>query len=275
MVCVCVLEGEREGRREGGRGEGGGGVGERRERREGGEERRGREGGREEGARSEGGVRREGWGRGGREGGREGGGGGRKRGERGSTVYFLFSQHSHSETERETKLVEFIKSYVRLYMRPENPSPILVYGDATPESKSHSKWLAKRLSVIQHERKSLSTYSTDQVTVSVEEPGFDYFHHFCLTIADHTKEIWTLECSYEEFVSEYPFLCGDVDFMAMDPLPHRINKHIFLGKKFLVFLVMIFNIDDSGVMDEERAGETDFHRNQTQDQCLEIQCTNH
>ena len=35
-------------------------------------------------------------------------------------------------------------------------------------------------------------------TLSVEEPGFDYFEHFCLTIADSAKEIWILELSAGE-----------------------------------------------------------------------------
>ncbi|CAI7989054.1 hypothetical protein GBAR_LOCUS108, partial [Geodia barretti] len=84
---------------------------------------------------------------------------------------------------------------------------------------------------IQRERKAVSTYVPQ--TLSLEEPGFDYFEHFCLTIADSAKEIWILECSYEDFAAEYSFLCGHVDFMTMEPLPHRITKHIFLGSRVI------------------------------------------
>ena len=76
-------------------------------------------------------------------------------------------------------------------MRPENPSPILLYGDSSPECKFHTQWLANRLEKIKLERKTVSRYAPEDVTV--EDPGFDYFEHFCLTIADRAKEIWILE----------------------------------------------------------------------------------
>ena len=108
----------------------------------------------------------------------------------------FFSAHfltRSSEAEREELLIDFIRSYVKKYMRPENPSPVLVYGDNSAASRFHSEWLARRLERIWRERKTLSAYVPQ--TVSVEEPGFDYFEHFCFTIADHAKEIWILELS--------------------------------------------------------------------------------
>ena len=131
------------------------------------------------------------------------------------------------------QLIDFIRSYVKEYMRPENPSPVLLYGDDTPETKFHAEWLAKRLETIQRERKNVTTYVPAEVNVSVEDPRFNHFEHFCLTIADCAKEIWILKCSYEQFASEYSFLCGNVDFMTMDPLPHRISRHIFLGSRMI------------------------------------------
>ena len=140
---------------------------------------------------------------------------------------------SSTEADREKMLVEFIRSYVKEYMRPENPSPILLYGDNSPESAFQAEWLAQRLEAIQHERKSVSTYDPGESSVSVEDPRFNHFEQFCLTIADRAKEIWILECSYQQFESEYGFLCGDIDFMDMNPLPHRISKHIFLGSRVI------------------------------------------
>ena len=95
------------------------------------------------------------------------------------------------EEKREKLLVEFIRSYVSQYLRPENPSPILLYGDHTPESQFHTNWLAKTLEKIQMERKTVSKYTPEDVRV--EDPQFDYFEHFCFTIADRAKEIWILE----------------------------------------------------------------------------------
>ena len=113
--------------------------------------------------------------------------------ERGCTVLILKSVPiiRSTEAEREKQLIDFIQSYVKQYMRPENPSPVLLYGDNTSESLFHCQWLAGRLERIQKERKSVSCYVPQ--TVSVEEPGFDYFEHFCLTIADSAKEIWIVE----------------------------------------------------------------------------------
>jgi hypothetical protein len=138
------------------------------------------------------------------------------------------------EADREIQLIEFVRSYVREFMRPENPSPILLYGDDTADTKFHAEWLAARLGAMQRERKTVATYAPEELaTVSIEDPRFDYFEHFCLTIADHAKEIWILRCSYEEFAAKYGFLCGDVDFETMDPLPHRISEHIFLGSRVI------------------------------------------
>ena len=135
---------------------------------------------------------------------------------------------------REKKLIQFIRSYVREFMRPENPSPILLYGDDSQESKVHSEWLAQRLERIQKERKNVSKYEAPRKSVvSVEDPQFNHFEHFCLTIADRAKEIWILDCSYHEFESKYSFLCGNIDFNDMHPLPHRITEHVFLGSRVI------------------------------------------
>ena len=141
---------------------------------------------------------------------------------------------SCSEEEREKQLIQFIRLYVREYMRPENPSPILLYGDDTPETAFHAEWLARRMELIQRERKSVSKYEPPESNVSIDDDRFNHFEHFCVTIADRAKEIWTLDCSYQEFEREYGFLCGHVDFMDMFPLPHRISKHLFLGSRVIL-----------------------------------------
>ena len=116
-------------------------------------------------------------------------------------------------------------------MRPENPSPVLLYGDDTPETVFHSEWLAERLARIRRERKSISKYEPPESNVSLDDHRFNHFEHFCLTIADQAREIWILDCSYEQFAREYGFLCGHVEFTDLFPLPHRITKTVFLGSR--------------------------------------------
>ena len=47
------------------------------------------------------------------------------------------------------------------------------------------------------------------------------------------RKLYFFRCSYEEFAGKYSFLCGHVDFATMDPLPHRISEHIFLGSRVI------------------------------------------
>lgn len=121
--------------------------------------------------------------------------------------------------------------------RPENPSPIVVYGNSTPECIVHINWLASKLELLKKDRKILAKidpssrgdkYELDDYS---EDKPFDYFQHFCHTIADGAKEIWILDDGYEAFKKEYPFLCGHVDWSSMFPLPHQVNRNLFLGTR--------------------------------------------
>lgn len=121
--------------------------------------------------------------------------------------------------------------------RPENPSPIVVYGDSTPECAAHINWLVCKLEQLKKDRKVLariddSSHSDEyEWDDSSEDKPFDYFQHFCHTIADGAKEIWILDDGYEAFKKEYPFLCGHVDWSSMFPLPHQVNRNLFLGTR--------------------------------------------
>ena len=122
------------------------------------------------------------------------------------------------------------------FFRPENPSPVVVYGNSKPECASHAEWLAGKLDKLKTDRKIVATVkpqdtdSTDEPVVSTEKK-FDPFEHFCLTIADHAKEVWLLEGGYDSFRTEYDFLCGRIEFDEMFPLPHQINRFLFLGSR--------------------------------------------
>lgn len=135
------------------------------------------------------------------------------------------------EEEREKSLVKFIRSYVKEYQRPENPSPVVLYGSERPECVFHAEWLAGRLTQLQKDRKMVVKFEPPKEQ-EVGEP-FNHFEHFCLTIADRAQEIWILEGGYDAFQLEYEFLCGDVDFTAMFPLPHQISKNLLLGTRMV------------------------------------------
>ena len=138
-----------------------------------------------------------------------------------------------SPDEREKGLVKFIKEYVKEYLRPDNPSPVVVYGDvSSPESQFHAEWLARKLEKLQKDRKVVAKVDSADADVEFpEEKPFNHFEHFCLTIADRAHEIWILEGGYGAFRAEYDFLCGNIEFSDMYPLPHEINKSLFLGTR--------------------------------------------
>lgn len=104
---------------------------------------------------------------------------------------------------------------------------------------AHIDWLASKLEQLQKDRKILAKVDKDpsediserEFDDAVEDKPFDYFQHFCHTIADRAKEIWILDDGYEAFKQEYPFLCGHVDWNALFPLPHQVNHNLFLGTR--------------------------------------------
>ena len=114
-----------------------------------------------------------------------------------------------------------------------------MYGDSTPHCTTHINWLAGKLELLQKDRKVLARVDKDQFTGRVEQEyrdddedkPFDYFQHFCHTIADRAKEIWILDDGYDAFKKEYPFLCGHVDWSSMFPLPHQVDRNLFLGTR--------------------------------------------
>jgi len=121
--------------------------------------------------------------------------------------------------------------------RPENPNPILIYGDSKQElSQAHSEWLVKKLQVLHSGRRALcpvggSDSEGDAAASQEDSPRSNYFDQFCDLLADHTTEIWHMRGSYADFQQEYDFLCGQVDFSSMFPLPHQINDFLFLGSR--------------------------------------------
>ena len=135
------------------------------------------------------------------------------------------------EEKKEQALLDFVKAYVREYLRPENPSPVLIYGSGRQECVAHANWLAEKLEKLQKDRQSVAVVSSPHDDRNVEDATFNHFEHFCHTIADRAREIWILDDSYQAFHNEYDFLCGDVAFADMFPLPHQINKHVFLGSR--------------------------------------------
>lgn len=63
--------------------------------------------------------------------------------------------------------------------------------------------------------------------------GYHQYNNNVFVCAYNYHRTYTCRCSYEDFAAEYSFLCGHIDFMTMEPLPHRITKHIFLGSRVI------------------------------------------
>ena len=115
------------------------------------------------------------------------------------------------------------------FCRPENPSPIVLYGSSRRECIRHTEWLANKLEKLQTDRKTVATIQQTERTV--DEERYDPFEQFCHTIADRVQEIWILKGGYDAFCSEYEFLCGHVTFESMFPLPHQITQNLYLGSR--------------------------------------------
>lgn len=145
-----------------------------------------------------------------------------------SAVSYPSPPRECTEKEREQTLFAFVRSYVEQYARPENPNPVVIYGDDQLETQSHAEWLSAKLCTLKNERKSIVS---DGSSGTDEEHPYDGFEFFCETLAAGTREIWVLEGGYTAFRSQYGFLCGNVEFTDLHPLPHQINGHLFLGSR--------------------------------------------
>ncbi len=152
-------------------------------------------------------------------------------------VPFLYLSLTYSLTNLVSctcNMYRFIKIYIKEYVRPENPSPVVVYGNDQPESTFHAEWLARKLIGLQRDRKSVALPAPVESLTEPEDDTdrtFNHFEHFCLTIADRAQAIWILEGGYEAFHDEYSFLCGHIEFTEMYPLPHQITRNLFLGTR--------------------------------------------
>ena len=93
------------------------------------------------------------------------------------------------------------------------------------------EWLARKLEKLQKDRKVIAKVEGEDVESSDTDEQFDPFEYFCHIIADRVHEIWILEDGYDVFCSKYDFLCGQVPFESMFPLPHQINPNVFLGSR--------------------------------------------
>ena len=147
-------------------------------------------------------------------------------------------QASSGEGEREASLVEFARDYSSQFYRPENPNPLVIYGNMTESDMSHTHWLVDKLTLLKNQRSRVSVYSSqaseqrqEQVLVEGGGGAFDPFEDFCLTVIDKVKEVWLMDCPYQSFVSEYPFLCGLVSFEDMFPVPHQVTRNLFMGSR--------------------------------------------
>lgn len=143
-----------------------------------------------------------------------------------------------TEEERDATLFHFARDYAKEFYRPENPNPLVLYGAGERDSMSlaHARWLADKLFRLKQQRRTVVPFSSQeaeerQQQALLDEDNFDPFEGFCQTVIDKVQEIWLLQGGYQEFLSEYPFLCGHVLFEEMFPTPHQIVRQVFMGSR--------------------------------------------
>ena len=144
-----------------------------------------------------------------------------------SAIHYPSWSPSSTDEEKEASLLKFIHQVIEECLRPENPNPVVVYGDSE-NAREHANWLAKRLEFLKKDRLSVATVAAN----STESPQqANLVEYFCITIADKTREVWYLEGGYDGFQKQYNFLCGQITFMEMMPLPHHITEHVYLASR--------------------------------------------
>ena len=144
-----------------------------------------------------------------------------------SAIHYPSWSPCFSDEEREASLLAFIHTVIEECLRPENPNPVVVYGDGE-NARDHAQWLATRLEFLKKDRLSVAKVTADYSGGSQQANPVEYF---CITIADKTREVWYLEGGYNGFQKQYDFLCGQITFMEMMPLPHHIIEHIYLASR--------------------------------------------
>lgn len=145
-----------------------------------------------------------------------------------------------SDEEREVQLVSFVSKLVRECSTPDNPSPVVVYGEPGEETDAHVQWLADRLGRLKKTALAVAeveeTPGTAQAGEEWEgESSYDPMAYFCQTIASRTAELWHIEGGYEAFKAKYSYLCGTMEFVDMSPIPHEITPNLYLGSRAMVY----------------------------------------
>ena len=123
---------------------------------------------------------------------------------------------------------KFIQQVIDECLRPENPDPVVVFGSGDTAACKQAQWLAKRLEILKKDHLSVAKVTP---TADKQSERFDAVDYFCLTVADKTREVWLLEEGYDAFRKQYNYLCGNLTFAEMSPLPHHVIDHIYLGSR--------------------------------------------
>ena len=154
-----------------------------------------------------------------------------------SAVSFPSLPLSTEEKEREAHLARFIVDLVKECSVPDNPSPVVVYGPSDDCSLAHVEWLANRLSKLKSASLTVAVLR-DSCTEGDShdfEGDFDPLEYFCRTIVQKTSEIWWIDGGYTAFQMSYPFLCGDISFASMPPIPHEITPNVYMGSRAMSY----------------------------------------
>lgn len=145
-----------------------------------------------------------------------------------------------SEHEREAQLVSLISKLVHECASPDNPSPVVVYGNPGEETDAQVIWLADRLGRLKQTALAVATVGEPPSAGQEKEEwdsesSYDPMAYFCQTIASRTAELWYVNGGYEAFRAKYPYLCGTMEFADISPIPHEVTPNLYLGSRAMEF----------------------------------------
>ena len=144
------------------------------------------------------------------------------------------------EQEREAQLVSFVSKLVRECSSPDNPSPVVVYGNPGEETDAQVQWLADRLGRLKQTALAVAAVGVAPDTAQEKEEwdgqsSYDPMAYFCQTIASKTAELWYIDGGYEAFRAKYSYLCGTMEFVDISPIPHEVTPNLYLGSRAMEY----------------------------------------
>jgi len=141
-----------------------------------------------------------------------------------------------SEAVKLLALVQFLTTVTTNL--PERYDPVILYdqGDNSTEFQEYTSWLVTIINKMKGDNLALTLSSTGTPILQhkssrSEDEKYNPVQSFFDTLVQKVKRIWVIEGGYDAFKVEFPFLCGNLKIDNMKPLPHQIEKNLFLGSR--------------------------------------------